>query len=100
MRHRTKAFHEALRNDLAHSRELNTRAFACLNRRRRLRFSFCAATVGEHGYGFRGSAHVGSVTRPSGPVPFTLERLTPSPAAIRRATADAFTPASSGFSLF
>src|SRR5437899_1924868 len=59
MRYRTKAFHEALRNDLAHSRELNTRAFACLNRRRRLRFSFCAATVGEHGYGFRGSAHVG-----------------------------------------
>src|SRR6266576_1506969 len=59
MRHRTEAFHEALRNDLAHSRELNTRAFACLTRRRRLRFSFCATTVGEAGYRFRGSAHVG-----------------------------------------
>src|SRR5437773_7668982 len=59
MRHRTEAFHEALRNDLAHAREWNTRAFACLNRRRRLRFSFCATTVGEHGYRFRGSAHVG-----------------------------------------
>src|SRR6266542_4434857 len=37
-----------------------------------------------------------SVTRPSGPVPFTLERSTPSSAAIRRATGDAFTRASSG----
>src|SRR5437660_10052531 len=59
MRHRTEAFHEALGNCFAHSRELNTRAFACLNRRRRLRFSFCATTVGEAGYKFRGSAHVG-----------------------------------------
>src|SRR2546430_2443176 len=35
-----------------------------------------------------------SVTRPSGPVPFTLPRSTPSSAAIRRATGDAFTRAS------
>src|SRR4030095_13755137 len=41
-----------------------------------------------------------SVTRPSGPVPFTLERSTPSSAAIRRATGDAFTRASSVFSIF
>src|SRR6266704_2281896 len=40
-----------------------------------------------------------SVTRPSGPVPFTLEISTPSSAAIRRATGDAFTRASSGFSI-
>src|SRR6266480_2307343 len=37
-----------------------------------------------------------SVIRPLGPVPFTLERSTPSSAAIRRATGDAFTRASSG----
>src|SRR6266481_2256703 len=36
-----------------------------------------------------------SVTRPSGPVPFTLARLTPSSAATRRATGDALTRASS-----
>src|SRR6266403_112946 len=36
-----------------------------------------------------------SVTRPSGPVPFTLERSTPSSAASRRATGDALTRASS-----
>ena len=41
-----------------------------------------------------------SVTRPSGPVPFTLERSTPSSAATRRATGDAFTRASSAFSAF
>ena len=41
-----------------------------------------------------------SVTRPSGPVPFTLDRSTPSSAAILRATGDAFTRASSGFSIF
>ena len=37
-----------------------------------------------------------SVTRPSGPVPFTLARSTPSSAPIRRATGDAFTRASWG----
>ena len=41
-----------------------------------------------------------SVTRPSGPVPFTLERSTRSSAAIRRATGDAFTRASSALSIF
>jgi len=39
-----------------------------------------------------------SVTRPSGPVPRTLERSMPSSAATRRATGDALTRASSGFS--
>src|SRR5205823_5775470 len=40
-----------------------------------------------------------SVTRPSGPVPFTFARSTPSSAAIRRATGDAFTrPSSAVFS--
>src|SRR5437867_12148322 len=41
-----------------------------------------------------------SVTRPSGPVPLTLERSMPSSAAIRRATGDAFTRASYAFSIF
>src|SRR5881394_4008129 len=40
-----------------------------------------------------------SVTRPSGQVPFTFARSTPSSAAIRRATGDAFTrPSSAVFS--
>jgi len=41
-----------------------------------------------------------SVTRPSGPVPFTLARSTPSSAATRRATGEAFTPLHLLFSLF
>ena len=41
-----------------------------------------------------------SVTRPSGPVPLTLARSTPSSAATRRATGDAFIRASSPLSIF
>ncbi len=41
-----------------------------------------------------------SVTRPSGPVPLTLARSTPSSTATRRATGEAFTRASSPFSIF
>ena len=46
-----------------------------------------------------GTEEVGAVGFDSGPVPFTLEISTPSSAAIRRATGDAFTRASSGFSI-
>ncbi len=53
--------------------------------------AFCGAAV----FDFAAARTSVSVTRPSGPVPFTLERSIPSSAAMRRATGDAFTRASS-----
>src|SRR6266496_1824407 len=59
-----------------------------------------AEGFGVGGLDFAAARTSVSVTRPSGPVPFTLARSTPSSAAIRRATGDAFTRASSDFSTF
>ena len=64
-------------------------------------------TPAATGWDFAAARTSVSVTRPSGPVPFTLKRSTPSSDAIRRATGDAFTrgcscsrPIGSGFCCF
>ena len=59
-----------------------------------------AEGFGAGGLDFAAARTSVSVTRPSGPVPLTLASSTPSSAATRRATGDAFTRASSGFSTF
>src|SRR5713101_59721 len=54
-----------------------------------------SATAATTPFDFAAARTSVSVTRPSGPVPFTLARSTPSSAATRRATGDALTRASS-----